>query len=197
MLAGATLSAFANGFYGKSSLLSSTCVKAYQNPSIVFIVGRFVVGFGNSFAQMASPLLLTEICHPQHRGPLTAVYNCLWNSGALVVAWTGWGTSKIQNDWSWRSITLMQILPSVIQLTFIYWIPESPRFLISKERYSEALDVLTYYHGGGNIKDITAHFEFREIRETLQAEKEMEITTGYLDFFRTRGNRHRLWITTT
>jgi MFS family permease len=141
---------------------------------------------------MASPLLLTEICHPQHRGPLTAVYNCLWNGGALIVAWTGWGTSQIQNDWSWRSITFMQILPSVIQLAFIYWIPESPRFLISKERYGEALDILTYYHGGGNIKDVTAHFEFREIRETLQLER--EITTGYLDFFRTRGNRHRLWI---
>ena len=28
-------------------------------------------------------MLLTEICHPQHRGPLTAVYNCLWNLGSL------------------------------------------------------------------------------------------------------------------
>lgn len=45
--------------------------------------GRFVLGFGNSLAQMSSPMLLTEICHPQHRGPLTAVYNCLWNLGSL------------------------------------------------------------------------------------------------------------------
>ena len=51
---------------------------------------------------MASPLLLTEICHPQHRGPVTAVYNCLWNLGALVVAFAGYGTSHIASDWSWR-----------------------------------------------------------------------------------------------
>lgn len=49
----------------------------------VYVGGRFVLGFGNSLAQMASPLLLTEICHPQHRGKVTAVYNCLWNLGAL------------------------------------------------------------------------------------------------------------------
>lgn len=47
------------------------------------MAGRFVLGFGNSLSQMCSPMLLTEIVHPQHRGPLTAIYNCLWNLGSL------------------------------------------------------------------------------------------------------------------
>lgn len=59
------------------------CLTAFCNGYVVYVVGRFVLGFGNSLAQMASPLLLTEICHPQHRGPVTAIYNCLWNFGAL------------------------------------------------------------------------------------------------------------------
>lgn len=41
------------------------------------------MGFGNSMAQLSSPLLLTELCHPQHRSRVTAVYNCLWNAGAV------------------------------------------------------------------------------------------------------------------
>ena len=45
--------------------------------------GRFILGFGNSLAQLTSPMLLTEIIHPQHRAPVTAVYNCLWNLGSL------------------------------------------------------------------------------------------------------------------
>ena len=45
--------------------------------------GRVLLGFGNSLAQIASPMLLTELAHPQHRGRLTTVYNCLWNVGAL------------------------------------------------------------------------------------------------------------------
>lgn len=48
-----------------------------------FMGGRVMMGFGNSLAQIASPMLLTEIAHPQHRGRLTAVYNCLWNAGAI------------------------------------------------------------------------------------------------------------------
>ncbi|KPI42518.1 Lactose permease [Cyphellophora attinorum] len=37
--------------------------------------GRFFMGFGNSLAQLSSPLLLAEICHPQHRARVTAIYN--------------------------------------------------------------------------------------------------------------------------
>lgn len=48
-----------------------------------FMGGRVMMGFGSSLAQIASPMLLTEIAHPQHRGRLTAVYNCLWNAGAI------------------------------------------------------------------------------------------------------------------
>ena len=50
-----------------------------------YLAGRLILGFGNSLAQMCSPILLTEICHPEHRGRLTAVYNCLWNLGSLCM----------------------------------------------------------------------------------------------------------------
>lgn len=156
--------------------------------------GRFVLGFGNSLAQMASPLLLTEICHPQHRGPVTAIYNCLWNAGALLVSCIAWGTTNIKSDWSWRSITLLQVVPSIIQLIGIWWIPESPRYLVNKERHQEALHILTKWHAGGDPHNATVQFEFREIRETIRIQKETERSTSYRDFFRTRGNRWRLAI---
>ena len=144
---------------------------------------------------MASPLLLTEICHPQHRGPVTAIYNCLWNAGALLVSCIAWGTANIkEGEWSWRSITLIQIVPSLIQLAGIWWIPESPRYLVNKERHQEALHILTKWHAGGDPHNATVQFEFREIRETIRIQKETERSTSYRDFFRTRGNRWRLAI---
>jgi hypothetical protein len=160
---------------------------------------------------MCSPILLTEICHPQHRAVLTTIYNCLWNLGALstlsstplfaafthyflVVAWISWGTSTIHGDWSWRSITLLQLLPSAIQICFIYWVPESPRWLIAKERHDEALNMLAYYHAGGNRNNATVQFEYREIKDTIRMEIEAQRDISYLDFFKTRGNRWRLAI---
>ncbi|KAF2641808.1 hexose transporter-like protein [Massarina eburnea CBS 473.64] len=160
----------------------------------IYMAGRLVLGFGNSFAQMCSPILLTEICHPQHRGVFTAVYNCLWNAGAFFVSWVAWGTSQANNEWSWRSITLLQALPSVIQIIFIYWVPESPRWLISKERYDEALDMLAYYHASGDTHNPTVQFEYKEMKDTIRMETDANKNSSYLDFLKTRGNRWRLAI---
>jgi hypothetical protein len=116
--------------------------------TLVYVGGRFVLGFGNSLAQMASPLLLTEICHPQHRGKVTAVYNCLWNLGALcksllldlytffancrlVVAWIAWATATIPTSWSWRTLALLQVVPAVIQIVFIYCKTSCPAIELS------------------------------------------------------------------
>jgi sugar porter (SP) family MFS transporter len=175
MIGGAVLSGFCNGYN-------------------MFIAGRLVLGFGNSFSQMASPMLLTEICHPQHRGPLTTVYNCLWHFGSLIVSVVGWGTSNINGDWSWRSITLIQAVPSLAQLCGIWWIPESPRWLMSKDRPEKALAVLAKYHGGGDVHNATVQFQYREIKETILHDRSSKKSSRYVDFLLTSGNRWRLAI---
>lgn len=68
----------------------------------MYIASRFILGFGNGLAQMCSPLLLVEIVHPQHRGPVTTIYNCLWNAGALLVSVIG--TQPIDPDSFSRSL---------------------------------------------------------------------------------------------
>jgi sugar porter (SP) family MFS transporter len=156
--------------------------------------GRFFMGFGNSLAQLSSPLLLTEICHPQHRARVTTVYNCLWNLGALICAWISFGTSFTGGNWSWRIPTLIQVVPSVIQLSFIWWIPESPRWLISKDRSDEALNILGYYHADGDNNAPLVQFEYAEIKETIRLEFLYRKTSRYTDFFKTKGNRYRLAI---
>jgi len=150
------------------------------------------MGFGNSMAQLSSPLLLTELCHPQHRGRITAIYNCLWNLGAIVNTWLSFGTKHIASEWAWRIPTIVQGVPSIIQISFIWFIPESPRWLISKDRADEALAVLAKYHANGNSNHSTVQFEYAEIRETLRLEFLARKTSSYLDFLKSKGNRYRL-----
>jgi MFS family permease len=192
-------------------MIAGALVSTFATNWQIYMAGRLVLGFGNSFAQMCSPILLTEICHPQHRAKFTAVYNCLWNVGAVFVAWIAWGTSQADNEWSWRSITLLQGLPSAIQLSLIFWVPESPRvsypttpftsalliflqWLISKERYEEALSMLAFYHAEGNHNDATVQFEYQEMKQTIRMEVDAGKNSSYIDFLKTRGNRWRLAI---
>jgi len=64
-------------------MVAGAFVQGFAATLPVFMGGRVLMGAGNSLAQVTSPMLLTELCHPQHRGRLTAVYNCLWNAGAI------------------------------------------------------------------------------------------------------------------
>jgi MFS family permease len=161
---------------------------------VVFIVARLFVGIGCGLAQASAPLLLTELCHPQHRGVVTACYNVFFNVGSLIATWLTYGTFKMQSDWSWRIPSLFQAVPSLLLVAFLWWIPESPRWLINNDRESEALAILAKYHANGDEMNPTVQFEFLEIRDTLRLETHAKRSSSYLDFFRTRGNRYRFML---
>lgn len=173
-------------------MITGATIQATAQGLTNFMVGRSMMGFGNSLAQLSSPLLLTELCHPQHRARVTSTYNCLWNVGAITCTWLTFGTKRMDSNWSWRVPALGQALPSIVQLVFLVFIPESPRWLVARGRNQEALNILGKYHANGNTADPTVQYEFHEIRETLQIEFQFRTSSSYLDFFRTPGNRYRL-----
>lgn len=117
-------------------------------------------------------------------------------AGATIAAWVTLGTLSIKSDWSWRSVSLIQMFPSLISLTLTWWVPESPRWLVSQGRNEEALKILVDVHCGGNEGDPLARFEYNEIVQTLAFEKENG-SRSWLDLIRTPGNRHRTWVVFT
>ncbi|WRT66015.1 uncharacterized protein IL334_002966 [Kwoniella shivajii] len=158
----------------------------------MFIGCRFLIGFGLAFSCLSAPTLLTELAFPTHRGPITSLYNSTWYLGSIVAAWTTYGTFRINNTWGWRIPSLLQGLPSAIQIALIFFIPESPRWLVDHGRDEQAIKVLTKYHCGGNSDDPLVAFEYNEIREALRLEKAANKSSTYLSLFRTPGNRRRM-----
>lgn len=110
----------------------------------------------------------------------------------IVVSALSLGTNYINSSWAWRIPALGQGLPSVIQIIFIWWVPESPRYLMAKDKHEKALEILAKYHGNGDPNHPTVQFEYQEIKETIKLEMEANANTSYLDFFKTKGNRYRL-----
>lgn len=78
-------------------------------------------------------------------------------------------------------------------LTSRRFLPESPRFLISKERYEEAFKVLYTYHAEGNPDSEFAKAEMIEIKTTLAIELEHS-KKSWMDMINTPGNRRRVII---
>lgn len=158
----------------------------------MYMAGRFILGFGSSFNGGMAGLLIAEVAHPQHRAKASAIVNCMYGVGSTSCAWLALATIRIAGDWSWRSLTLLQAFPAVLVLAFIHWIPESPRWLVAKERYEEAEQMLAWYHGNGDRTNETVAFEFREMKQTLALEFQTKKSSSFLDFARTAGNRYRV-----
>ena len=64
----------------------------------MFIAARFFLGFGIAIAHGASPLLVTELVHPQHRATFTTIYNTTWYIGSFIAAWLTFGTNHISES---------------------------------------------------------------------------------------------------
>ncbi|BCS28371.1 uncharacterized protein APUU_61419A [Aspergillus puulaauensis] len=157
----------------------------------LFVFGRIILGFGLGIAQECSPLLVTELVHPQHRAVYSTIYNSLWYVGSLIGACVALGTNQIDgSDWSWRVPCLLQGVPSICQLVFIWLVPESPRWLISKGKLDQAKKILAYVHAQGDENDELVNVEFDEIQQTISLEKQLE-GNGWSQLWSTPGNRHR------
>jgi sugar porter (SP) family MFS transporter len=165
---------------------------AYQIPQ--FVIARFLIGFGLAFTVVGSPLLLAELALPKHRGAIMSYFPTVWYTGAIVAAWTTFGTRHIQNSWSWRIPSLLQAIPAAIQILGIFFIPESPRYLVSKGREQEAKKILAKHHANGNEHDPLVELEFHEITRAIRQDAVHKANGNWKDLVRTAANRRRLII---
>lgn len=104
--------------------------------------------------------------------------------GAIVAAWSTFGTFKMPNSWSWRIPSLLQAAVSVFQAVFIYFVPESPRWLIANGRKLEATKILSKYHSGTEEPTELVLLQVAEITAAIEFERSYE-SASYLQFFRT------------
>ncbi|KAJ5633365.1 hypothetical protein N7490_009704 [Penicillium lividum] len=181
-------------FIGSAFLVIGAILQCAAQNYAMFLISRMVIGFGGLIAVEASPMLVSELAYPTHRPVLVGYYNNLWYLGSLLAAWITYGTYFMGPNisWAWRIPSLLQGFFPLLQVLFVYLLPESPRYLVQKDRYDEARKVLTKYHAGGDENSPLVDFEMQEIILTIQASKETK--SGYRKFLSTRGNLHRLLI---
>ncbi|KAI9902740.1 hypothetical protein N3K66_002092 [Trichothecium roseum] len=181
-------------FIGSWIMVIGSIIQAFAQNRANYIIARIILGFGIPMCIVAGSALIGELAYAKERPILTSLFNVSYFVGQIVAAGICYGTNRITSEWGWRLPSLLQIAPSMLQITFVLFLPESPRWLISNDRAEEAHQILATYHAEGDADSEFVKAEIAQITTTLQIEYEAA-KESWTDLLRTSGMRRRALIT--
>ncbi|KAF7549357.1 hypothetical protein G7Z17_g6451 [Cylindrodendrum hubeiense] len=179
-------------FVGSAIIIIGTCVQATSHTLSQFMGGRFLLGFGVSYCCIAAPTYVSELAHPKWRGTLTGFYNCMWPVGAIIAGWATYGSAYIDTNDGWRVPVWIQLVTSGIVCVFVFFLPESPRWLIANDKHDQAAAVLASLHGGGSVDHPIVQLQMKEMMVQISKETSNEKWWDYRGLWNSHSNRRRL-----
>ena len=114
---------------------------AFAPSLIVFIIMRFCAGIGVGMASLLSPMYIAEISPATVRGRNVAINQLTIVVGILITNLINYLLAKKGVD-AWRWMFGLGVVPSLLFLLGVCWLPESPRWLIKAGKTIEAEKVL-------------------------------------------------------
>jgi SP family xylose:H+ symportor-like MFS transporter len=123
---------------------------------IMFNVYRILGGIGVGLASGLSPLYIAEIAPATIRGKLVTVNNLAIIIGMLVVYFVNWSIAHGKTiDWinsvGWRYMFASEMIPAFLFFILLFFVPETPRFLASRNKDEEAFKILEKINGSKEI----------------------------------------------
>jgi sugar porter (SP) family MFS transporter len=169
---GAAIAGWLSDRYGRRRVLSlaavlfglSSIAAALPRNIQEFEAARFVGGIAIGVASMLAPLYIAEVSPASIRGRLVSLNQMAIVSGILLAYFTNWVLSFLGPS-SWRWMFATAAVPSSLLFLGLFFVPESPRWLVEFGRDNDALRTLERVGGGA-----PAAVELAEIRAAIAAE---------------------------
>jgi len=149
--------------------LSAVGSAVAQDP-YTFSFFRFIGGLGIGVSSVAAPIYISEISTPATRGRLGALYQFNIVFGILVAFLSNYFLQGVggQNDWRW--MLGVMALPALIYSAMVFFIPESPRWLIAQKGDTDKAKEVMSKLGVLNVEEEAA---------AIQASKDHETSSGH------------------
>ncbi len=144
-----------------------------------FVLARFIGGLGVGSASMLSPLYISEIAPAQIRGMLVTLYQLAIVFGINIIYIVNYLIANTHDQvWNvqlgWRYMLGSEGIPAILFFVLLFFVPESPRWLVKENRSEEALKILNKID-----RPEETHRILEEIKETVNEEK-----GSFLDLFK-------------
>lgn len=160
-----------------------------SNPFAQFIVGRVIMGVGNGINTSTIPTYQAECSKTTNRGLLICIEGGVIAFGTLVAYWIDYGASYGPDDLTWRFPIAFQIVFALIISGPMYFLPESPRWLLTHERYEEADMVLAALRGY-ELDSAETALERNIIVDSIRASGGFSKSTPYSALFSNGKTQH-------
>jgi sugar porter (SP) family MFS transporter len=160
-------------------------VAASQNIAML-IVGRIINGFCVGICSAQVPVYISELAPPSKRGRLVGAQQWAITWGIMIMFYISYGCSFIKGATaSFRVPWALQMIPAIVLFFGMMFLPESPRWLATKDRWEECEAVLILTHGDGDPNSAFVAREFQEIKHWLEIERQSK-SVSYLELFSPR-----------
>lgn len=175
---GAMFAGYVSDRLGRKKVLIITAIlfavssvgSAIPNDLATFIAARFIGGLGIGAASMLSPLYIAEIAPSDKRGRLVTLYQLAIVLGINLIYFVNMQIAGLNDEtWNidvgWRYMIGSGVIPAILFFVLLFFVPESPRWLVKRGKFAEALDTLSRVNGSEK-----AGYILEEIKTTLQQE---------------------------
>ena len=131
------------------------------------IIYRIIGGIGVGLASMLSPMYIAEVAPAHSRGRLVSLNQFAIIFGMLVVYFVNYAIARMGNEeWlntiGWRWMFASEIVPAALFFILLFFVPETPRYLMMKGADDKARLLLDRLHGTE-----AAQIEFRQVKESF------------------------------
>lgn len=132
--------------------LVSSLWMAASHTSAMFIIARFAAGVGVGMASVLSPMYIAEVAPAPMRGRMVSINQLTIVLGILITNFVNYSLRHEGPEaWSW--MVGLGSIPSFLFLAGVFWLPESPRWLVKAGRESKAAAILQKIGGVNYAQD--------------------------------------------
>ncbi|KAF6795453.1 sugar transporter [Colletotrichum sojae] len=107
------------------------------------LTGRIITGIGSGMNSSTAPVYVSECAAATNRGALLTFQGTVTILGVVIAYWTDYGTAFYDSSFQWRFSLAFQCFFAVFIILQVVGLPETPRWLIARDRYEEGRSVIS------------------------------------------------------